>query len=102
MGFPVLKGFEVVREIDPGVVLLHDAAERVLECEDEYGPASKTFALIAARWSLVVGVEVTPAQVAIMMIDLKLARLTGNLSHRDSQLDVAGYVACLHSITEGE
>ena len=49
-----------------------------------YGPPRSSFAAIAARWSLVLGIDVTPAQVALCLIDLKLARLTRDPSHLDS------------------
>ena len=61
--------------------------------------AGGEFETIAARWSLVLGIEVTPAQVALCLIDLKLARLTRDPSHLDSIVDVAGYAACLREVT---
>ena len=45
------------------------------------------------------GIDVTPAQVALCLIDLKLARLTRDPSHLDSIVDVAGYAACLREVT---
>jgi hypothetical protein len=55
---------------------------------------------IAARWSLTLGTKVSPAQVALCLIDLKLARLARDPKHLDSQVDVAGYAACLREITK--
>ena len=40
-----------------------------------YGAPDAIMAAIAARWSLTLGRPVTPAQVTLCMIDLKLARL---------------------------
>ena len=40
-----------------------------------YGPPDAIMAAIAARWSMTLGRPVTPAQVTLCMIDLKLARL---------------------------
>jgi hypothetical protein len=57
------------------------------------------FEHIACCWSLVLGTEVTPAQVALCLIDLKLARITRDPSHLDSIVDVAGYAACLREVT---
>jgi hypothetical protein len=48
---------------------------------------------------LTLGVEVSPAQVALCLIDLKLARLIRDPSHLDSIADVAGYAACLREVT---
>ncbi|MDX1542097.1 MAG: DUF6378 domain-containing protein [Geminicoccaceae bacterium] len=39
--------------------------------------------------------EVTPAQVALCLIDLKLAP-----QYLDSIVDVAGYAACLHEVNQ--
>jgi adenylate cyclase len=44
-------------------------------------------------------VKVSPAQVAICLIDLKLARLARDPKHLDSMVDVAGYAACLREVT---
>ena len=82
-----------------GSMLLHHAAGVIEHREQVYGPAEASFAQIAARWSLVLEIPVTPAQVAQCLIDLKLARLSHNPSHLDSIVDVAGYAACLREVT---
>ena len=82
-----------------GSMLLHHAAGVIEHREQMYGPAETSFAAIAARWSLVLGIPVTPAQVALCLIDLKLARLTRDPSHLDSIVDVAGYAGCLREVT---
>jgi hypothetical protein len=56
-------------------------------------------AIVAARWSLTLGQPITPAQVALCLIDLKLARLAHDPAHLDSMLDVAGYAAVLREVT---
>ena len=82
-----------------GAMLLQHATGVVEHRERTYGPPAESFAAIAARWSLVLGITVTPAQVALCLIDLKLARLTRDPSHLDSIVDVAGYAACLREVT---
>ena len=82
-----------------GAMLLQHAAGVIEHREQVYGPPDALFAQIAARWSLVLGVEVSPAQVALCLIDLKLARLTRDPAHLDSIVDVAGYAACLREVT---
>ena len=84
-----------------GAMLLQQAAGVIENRERIYGPAEASFTALAARWSLVLGVTVTPAQVALCLIDLKLARLTRDPSHLDSIVDVAGYAACLREVTRG-
>ena len=82
-----------------GAMLLQHAAGVIKHRERIYGPPQELFAQIARRWSLVLGVEVSPAQVALCLIDLKLARLIRDPSHLDSIADVAGYAACLREVT---
>ena len=80
-------------------MLLQHAAGVVEHRECIYGPPQQLFRHIARRWSLVLGMDVTPAQVALCLIDLKLARLTCDPSHLDSIVDVAGYAAILREVT---
>lgn len=62
--------------------------------ETDYGTPQDNFANIAARWSQTVGVKIEPWQVALMMIDLKVARMaTTRKPHSDSFVDIAGYSA---------
>ena len=79
-------------------MLLQHATGVIEHREGIYGPPRELFAHVAARWSLVLGVEVTPAQVAMCLIDLKLARLSRDPSHLDSIVDVAGYAAILSEV----
>ena len=58
-----------------GAMLLQHAAGVVEHRESIYGAARPLFEHIACRWSLVLGMEVTSAKVALCLIDLKLARL---------------------------
>jgi hypothetical protein len=55
-------------------------------------------AMVAARWSLTLDHPVTPAQVMLCMIDLKLTRLAHDPTHRDSLVDVIGYAALLPGV----
>ena len=82
-----------------GAMLLHHAAGVMEHRQRAYGPPQPLFAQVATRWSLVLGTEVTSAQVALCLIDLKLARLARDPSHLDSIVDVAGYAACLLEVT---
>ena len=80
-------------------MLLQHAVGVIENRERIYGPAAESFEAVAARWSLVLGISVTPAQVALCLIDLKLARLTRDPTHLDSIVDIAGYAACLREVT---
>jgi hypothetical protein len=57
-----------------------------------YGDWSDNAADIAAMWSVILGHEVTPRQVALCMVALKVIRLKHG-PHADSWIDLAGYAA---------
>ena len=64
-----------------------------------YGSPERAMAAIAARWSLTLGRQITPAEVVLCMIDLKLARLQHDPAYRDGITDVIGYAALLPEVT---
>jgi|TARA_R110001592_G_scaffold358128_1_gene662287 hypothetical protein len=57
-----------------------------------YGDWAANSADIAAIWSIILGHEVEPRQVGLMMAALKLVRLK-RAGHEDSYIDLAGYAA---------
>lgn len=67
---------------------------------NDYGDAKENFTRIASRWSQVLGVDVTPEQVVLCMIDLKVARLCNSINHQDTWLDIAGYVGVFGKLSE--
>ena len=79
--------------------LLEHAADVVIRRRREYGEPADLFGDIAKRWSLVLGVEVSPAQAVLCLIDVKMARLARDPKHLDSQIDVAGYAAVLREVS---
>ena len=60
----------------------------------EYGSPEDCFGLIATLWSRYTGCDISTADVAVMMILLKIARIEGNPRHADSWVDIAGYASC--------
>ena len=80
--------------------ILHEAAQVIAERSKTYGDPGRAMAAIAARWSITLGHTVTPAQVVLCMIDLKLARLARDPKYRDGPIDVIGYAALLHEVTK--
>jgi hypothetical protein len=75
--------------------LLEQAALVVRDRRRAYGQPRELFERVAVRWSQLLGVRVTPRQVATCVIDLKLARLANDSGHLDSITDIAGYAAIL-------
>ena len=84
-------------------LLLTEAAEIIHgERQSSYGNALETHQRIAAIWTVVLGQPVTAEQVCACMIGLKLARLANSINHRDSWLDIAGYVGVYDKMQRGE
>ena len=59
----------------------------------DYGDAYKNHERIAKMWSVLLGKEVTVAQVYQCMIAVKLSRLIETPDHEDSYVDICGYGA---------
>lgn len=76
---------------------LEAARQAVVDRADNYRPPVLFFTALAKRWSLTLGVDVTPRQVALCMIELKMQRALAR-PHADTVVDIAGYAACLAEI----
>lgn len=83
-------------------VLLTDAMNAVSERGSSYGTVEENFGRIAGLWSVLLEKDVTPAQVALCLAALKMARLMQTPDHRDSWVDLAGYAGCGGEITHGD
>ena len=79
--------------------ILQQAAAIIAERGAAYGDAAESMSTVAARWSITLGNTVTPAQVVLCLIDLKLTRLAHDTRHKDSVVDVIGYTALLPEVT---
>lgn len=62
--------------------------------EEDYGSPEDSFGMIARLWSAYTGYEFEPADVAVMMVLLKAARIAGGSRSMDNWVDIAGYAAC--------
>jgi len=80
--------------------ILDHAAAVIADRRATYGDPAASMTTVAARWSVTLGRPVTPAEVMLCMIDLKLARLAHDPTHRDSVVDVIGYAALLPEVTQ--
>ena len=79
--------------------MLQHAADIIAERGEAYGDVATSMSTIAERWSITLGHAVTPAQVVLCMIDLKLTRLAHDPTHQDSIADVIGYAALMPEVT---
>ena len=77
---------------------LSQVALIVRERGEVYGDARANLSDTAARWSATLGHKITPAQVAMCMVDLKMSRLKASPQHLDSLQDICGYIALLSEI----
>lgn len=68
--------------------------------ENEYGSKLTNFTQIAMLFQgtlatkLLPGARITPEDVALLMIQVKVARLAKSPDHTDSVVDIAGYAGC--------
>jgi hypothetical protein len=67
---------------------------------DVYGHPMSDFTRIGQMWSGVFGHEVTPEQVGLCMVLVKVGRLCQSPGHRDSIVDICGYGATLDMIRQ--
>ena len=86
--------------------VLAEAAQLVdKDRKHDYGQAAESFWRIAALWGEVLDIPVTADQVALCLIQLKVARAINDTSHerpikRDTIVDIAGYACCLGQLLE--
>lgn len=72
--------------------------------EETYGTPDKNLSQIAEYWNVFIHAKsginphLTAEDVCLMMVLLKLARLQNSSTHRDSQVDICGYVALLNRV----
>lgn len=61
--------------------------------DKNYGTPYINHKRIAEIWTVILGIEVTPSQVALCMAGVKIARLVETPDHLDSFVDLAAYAA---------
>lgn len=66
---------------------------------NDYGHPADDFAKTALIWSAILGIEVTPEQVGLCMVGVKLSRQTHKPT-RDNLVDGCGYLRCVEMIRE--
>lgn len=84
-----------------GYEMLKEASRVIKERGESYGPMHMNMERIATLWSVCLGAPVTPMQVAMCMIAVKMARLVQTPKHQDSVTDIAGYAAVLRECQIG-
>ena len=67
---------------------------------EAYGHPLPNHLRISRLWSVVLGVDVTPAQAALCMALVKVSRLVQTPDHADSIHDLAGYAEVYRQIID--
>jgi hypothetical protein len=67
--------------------------------QEDYGSINDSFQRIAGLWSAYTGFTITKYDVAKMMMLLKISRAK-NGNHRDSYVDIVGYVECVDKLLD--
>lgn len=81
--------------------VLEEAGEIITGPRREaYGPVQESFGHVASAWSSILGRSVTPREVALCMIALKVMR-DAHKPARDNLVDIAGYAALAEELTHG-
>lgn len=81
-----------------------DEAKRLINADraKDYGQPRINHQRIADLWSVILGIEVSPAQVAICMAQVKLSRLVHTPDHLDSYIDAAAYLGIAGEIATSD
>jgi hypothetical protein len=66
---------------------------------DDYGHPLEECERMARLWGPILGTHVTPSQVCLCLIQMKVSREI-NKPKRDNRVDIAGYAECLNRIHE--
>ena len=67
----------------------------------QYGSARESFSKVALVWSMILGIEVRPEQVPLMMAGYKIVRETH--THKDDNIiDAIGYLALTADVREND
>lgn len=91
----------------PPKSILEEAQEIIYgDREKTYGSPDKNLKLIAEYWTTYINhkrgeiVDLDVNDVCVMMVLLKLSRLSNSPDHRDSKVDTAGYIALMQRVQD--
>ena len=65
-----------------------------------YSHPYDNFSQTAKLWEPILGVSITPEQIALCMIQVKISRLCYTPGHADSLVDIAGYAGTYEKVQE--
>lgn len=85
-------------KVKPKNTVAGEADEVLKERAKAYGSSVTSFTRIAKLWSAIYGQEITPKQVGLFMIALKMSREIGS-HQRDNLIDICGYASLIEDIS---
>jgi hypothetical protein len=67
--------------------------------DEQYGKPEDNFGRIAKIWSVILGIDISTEDVAMLMVGLKVARYVNKSGFQgDTWVDIAGYAACGYEV----
>ena len=81
------------------MTILEEAAQVVEARGKNYAHPRENYERIAPMWSSILGAQVTPEQIALCMIVVKVSRHC-HKPKRDNLVDIAGYARTLEMLDE--
>lgn len=89
-----------LESVSPRVEALREAARIISgERNKQYGGPEENFSRTAQIWSVIMGIEFTAEDVAMMMVGLKVARYASKSGFQpDTWIDIAGYAGCGYEV----
>jgi hypothetical protein len=99
---------QVTRNVIKQKLTLNQEAEALIngQRQQDYGDKLTNFTQIAMLFTGTLARKLAPSNtitaddVALLMMQVKIARLAKSPNHRDSTLDIAGYAGCLDKLQE--
>lgn len=86
--------------MDPRLVL-HECADLIGERGKDYGGIENNFRKIAEIANLVINKDLSPHDVAMVLVATKLARMAGTRDKRDNYLDAINYLVFALEMKDG-
>lgn len=91
---------DVPQQTPPRVEALREAAKIISgDRNKQYGSPEDNFERTAKIWSVILGIEISNEDVAMMMVGLKVARYASKSGFQpDTWVDIAGYAGCGYEV----
>lgn len=90
----IVEDAKAFKDASPAAISLAKAISLIDGDRDkQYGDRKDNFGMIAKLWTVYVGRQIKPKDVAWMMVLLKVARESNGTHNMDNAIDAAGYAA---------